>query len=252
MFEDNLLQLYYYLSTARKVKTKWYRRVQLGSLRTRSKRFRIVLGISALSKKKNRCLYNFSLTKNSNDISDENTLLKWIYLDISVLFDALNLFTLLCGYRSGRTVCLKKKFLSFLLFLFFFRKIKPKKRKPPIILIKSISRHHLIKFLVAHESAGKGYSSLNSARHWQFVSRPWDLEDLTVFDRIYSYLLCSVNLASRNDWPFSSLINFAQYASNNRCVKQISLQSRAFVCYSLFWARKQRAYYKRRLKSTQN
>ena len=86
MFEDNLLQLYYYLSTARKVKTKRYRRVQLGSLRTRSKRFRIVLGISALSKKKNRCLYNFSLTKNSNDISDENTLLKWIDLDISVSF----------------------------------------------------------------------------------------------------------------------------------------------------------------------
>lgn len=145
-----------------------------------------------------------------------------------------------------------KKFLSFLLFLFFFRKIKPKKRKPPITLIKSISRHHLIKFLVAHESAGKGYSSLNSVRHWQFVSRPWDLEDLTVFDRIYFYLLCSMNLASRNDWPFSSLINFAQFASNNHCVKQISLQSRAFVCYSLFWARKQRAYYKRRLKSTQN
>ena len=87
MFEDNLLQLYYYLSTARKVKTKRYRRVQLDSLRTSSKRFRIVLGIRALSKKKNnRCLYNFSLTKNSNDISDENTLLKWIDLDISVSF----------------------------------------------------------------------------------------------------------------------------------------------------------------------
>ena len=51
--------------------------------------------------------------------------LTWISL---FLFDALNLFTLLCGYRSGRTVCLKK--VSFFSFVFIFlQKNKTKEKK---------------------------------------------------------------------------------------------------------------------------